>query len=116
MDPRLTPEQRKWRREWIAALISGKFHQGRGALELEDGSNCCLGVLCRIVDPNCTPNRSEYADDEEGLSYQGKQLVGITEQDVRDLTNLNDLSKGRGTFHDIAMILEHLPRGFRYNA
>jgi hypothetical protein len=33
---------------WIAALRSGKYIQGKEALE-KDGCNCCLGVLCRIL-------------------------------------------------------------------
>ncbi len=33
--------------KWIATLRSGKYVQGKEALEM-DGCNCCLGVLCRI--------------------------------------------------------------------
>ncbi len=35
-------------RAWIAALRSGKFKQGRGQLQSDDGF-CCLGVACAIA-------------------------------------------------------------------
>jgi len=33
---------------WIEALRSGKYEQGRGALN-KDGKFCCLGVLCDLA-------------------------------------------------------------------
>lgn len=33
---------------WLAALRSGEYKQGRGALS-SDGEYCCLGVLCDIM-------------------------------------------------------------------
>lgn len=37
------------RRKWLNALRSGKYKQGKGALE-KDGKYCCLGVLQCVVD------------------------------------------------------------------
>lgn len=37
------------REEWLAALRSGEYKQGRGVLK-EDGRFCCLGVLCDLAD------------------------------------------------------------------
>ena len=34
---------------WVAALRSGKYKQGIGALRDTDDTYCCLGVLCDIV-------------------------------------------------------------------
>lgn len=34
-------------KQWVAALRSGRYEQGRGQLLL-DGKFCCLGVLCDI--------------------------------------------------------------------
>jgi hypothetical protein len=46
------------RKQWTAALRSGKYLQGRNNLAL-DGRFCCLGVLCALaVDENIT-DRSE---------------------------------------------------------
>lgn len=44
-----TPKEVK--EAWVAALRSGDFKQGRGALAVIDGgsaSHCCLGVLCEL--------------------------------------------------------------------
>ena len=35
------------RAEWVRALRSGEFKQGRGALNC-DGALCCLGVACEV--------------------------------------------------------------------
>lgn len=35
-------------KKWVAALRSGKYQQGRGALRRLDNTYCCLGVLCEI--------------------------------------------------------------------
>lgn len=35
---------------WVAALRSGRYTQGQGALRSEDNF-CCLGVLCDLVNP-----------------------------------------------------------------
>ena len=35
-------------REWVAALRSGDFEQGRNVLASLDGRYCCLGVACEV--------------------------------------------------------------------
>lgn len=44
---------RKLKADWLRALRSGEYEQGKGALEKQypDGrvQNCCLGVLCRVA-------------------------------------------------------------------
>lgn len=41
MDPKI-------KTDWLEALRSGEFTQGRGALQ-RDGEFCCLGVLCELA-------------------------------------------------------------------
>lgn len=36
------------KRQWVEALRSGKYKQGRGRLATPEGYYCCLGVLCEI--------------------------------------------------------------------
>ncbi|MDE3022805.1 MAG: hypothetical protein KGI54_13265, partial [Pseudomonadota bacterium] len=43
----MTPKQREKSKAWVAALLSGKYEQIRGALRRGSGF-CCLGVLCDI--------------------------------------------------------------------
>ena len=38
---------RKAKRDWLKALRSGKYEQGKGRL-FGDGNYCCLGVLCSV--------------------------------------------------------------------
>jgi hypothetical protein len=35
--------------EWLRALRSGEYKQGRRVLKDDDGAYCCLGVLCELV-------------------------------------------------------------------
>lgn len=37
---------------WVAALRSGKYKQGYGALRPTEDTYCCLGVLCDIYAPD----------------------------------------------------------------
>ena len=46
-DGRMENELNEKAREWVAALRSGKYKQGKGALSTEDRF-CCLGVACEI--------------------------------------------------------------------
>ncbi len=35
--------------QWVEALRSGEFKQGKGVLQRSDGKFCCLGVLCELA-------------------------------------------------------------------
>src|ERR1044072_871955 len=38
--------------KWLKALRGGRYRQGTGQLKNEmNGSYCCLGVLCQVVNP-----------------------------------------------------------------
>lgn len=39
---------KEFKKEWVAALRSGEFNQGVGALSL-NGKYCCLGVACELL-------------------------------------------------------------------
>src|SRR5579864_8820013 len=60
----MTPECKKM---WIAALRSGQYKQGKGALSSESGF-CCLGVALDVLDPtkwsppSVTLSRRDWAD------------------------------------------------------
>ena len=41
-------------KEWVKALRSGEYQQGRGCLRSRDDKFCCLGVLCDLT------NRKEW--------------------------------------------------------
>lgn len=35
--------------QWVTALRSGEYEQGRSQLQTSDGKFCCLGVLCEVA-------------------------------------------------------------------
>lgn len=37
------------KQEWITALRSGDYKQGKGGLKSTTNSFCCLGVLCDLL-------------------------------------------------------------------
>ncbi len=69
---------------WIAALRSGKYKQGRGALkkiefdfvtdEPKPPTFCCLGVLCDLVDPEGW--KSEDLPDAVDARFSNYKLTG----------------------------------------
>ena len=47
--------------QWIKALRSGKYKQGRGSLRNLDNTYCCLGVLCDLyARRRTTPPRHQW--------------------------------------------------------
>jgi len=54
-------------KKWVAGLRSGKYKQGRGALN-RSGNLCCLGVLCEVLKaPKKTEDRyTTYNDADDG--------------------------------------------------
>lgn len=128
----MTPDQKTWtpeeqaehRKEWVAALRSGEFEQGRDQLKREDGSYCCLGVATVLAMRAGVPGASlVYGLEDAGplgfsrglpvrsvYNYFG--LVGeggctkLADDDPEDysLTELND--EVGYTFDQIADLIE----------
>lgn len=66
--------------QWIEALESGGYKQGKAALRLHD-SYCCLGVLCDVSglstwEKSSTPLYAYY-DYTSVLPYQVADMVGL---------------------------------------
>lgn len=56
------------KKEWVAALRSGKYQQGRGQLR-QHNEYCCLGVLCDIASKGGIGNWVDdvaFVTDKEG--------------------------------------------------
>jgi hypothetical protein len=64
----------KLKADWIAALRSGKYRQGRHELITEKGAMCCLGVLCSVMDPD---------------NVAGWNGMGVPPNDLRDEADLH---------------------------
>lgn len=119
---RLTIEQVKVIKEWIAALRSGEYKQGLGSLKhVAKGEiqHCCLGVLCElavekgIIDPAVKGNMGAWFFD--GVKYNVPPTVvnwaGLKRPgDIGplDFTTLNlmDMNDSDKTFEVIADFIE----------
>lgn len=89
----------KVKREWIAALRSGKYKQGKKRLRKKrpDGYHyCCLGVLREIT------GIKKYKE-EEFLDPDEARTIGLNFIRQDELSEMND----RGSsFDEIAMFIE----------
>lgn len=59
-------EQREHRRDWVKALRSGQYKQGRGYLRSYRDQYCCLGVACDLS--GC--GKWSYTPDRDLFLYQ----------------------------------------------
>jgi hypothetical protein len=65
--------KKQLRDEWVKALRSGEYEQGRHRLQSEGNRFCCLGVLCLVAEQIgfVTPVR----DSIEGSPLKGASLT-----------------------------------------
>ena len=69
-------------KKWVAALRSGRYKQGRGALQSSD-SFCCLGVLCHLA----SEEGVQVHKSDEGI-IKGSQLGA--QASVKDWAQIAD--------------------------
>lgn len=113
--------------KWVAALRSGEYEQGHGALNTNDRF-CCLGVLCDLaVDDGVTMAVETVWTEEEGaeVRYDGHMdwppnaVLAWADLDTDDpsvpdpetgtLARVSRLNDGGLSFNEIAdLIEEHL--------
>ena len=88
----MTPELKA---QWIAALRSGEYTQGRGALKTGDGGYCCLGVLCIVL------KRPEFLT----ATYERlRRASGLSSDETDGCVELNDVAQQ--SFTQIADYIE----------
>lgn len=82
--------------KWIAALRSGDYEQGKGALH-KDGKFCCLGVLCDLAKKDLNMDWTTLEGAEAGLKLfdNHDDLPPLT---VREWAGL---SNGNPEVHDV---------------
>ena len=112
--------------EWIIALRSGDYKQGKSVLQSEHGTFCCLGVICDILQKKgvvqMTPdalNRKSYKlkieviGDDAILSDGIAQYLGIDSDPIVhyfdmkwELSGLAALNDTGVSFAEIATLIE----------
>lgn len=100
--------------DWVEALRSRRYQQGRGCLRSPDDKYCCLGVLCDVIDnskwePDIEIECFGWGDNDIVKNISGfdqKQLeeIGLTFLHETKLINMNDVQKL--TFDQIADYIE----------
>lgn len=103
---------KQWKEDWVEALRSGEYVQGRNALDRRE-RQCCLGVLCDIADlPWSRHFRGRVYYDIDpvlggstgGLPHNFRERVGISIPQEEQLIALNDQAKA--SFEEIADWIE----------
>lgn len=94
-----TPSK-SYKEQWIEALRSGKYKQGSGLLSRFDGSYCCLGVLCEVMQiPKVASTGVSgfiYGEDVAFFPYQYLEQSGLNDAhgssktDGLSLVRMND--------------------------
>ncbi len=98
---------KKFKKQWVKALRSAKFEQGRECLRDTDNNFCCLGVACHLLRPNLwakrenssafimrmLPSSVEGNADSFSEAYMPVQLakkVGLCDEAQGHLASMND--------------------------
>ena len=100
--------------DWLEALRSGEHVQGRKYLERRDGSQCCLGVLCDIMDLDFEVIKTRNSYLHRVYCYNGAKSgafppeefldeVGISQAQAEGIALLND---NGNSFEEIADWIE----------
>ncbi len=99
----------EFRRNWIQALRSGKYLQGRGALK-NRGRYCCLGVACEVfgavfgkgndvityktlTEPSANALLPEMIAEKLGISPEGVFKIAMAEKFLSTLPATSKLKK-----------------------
>jgi len=87
---------------WIAALRSGEFQQGYGALRSRSG-HCCLGVLCEVASIEIDKNGGATIVGGKPDGYRALTNLGIDEEQQKQLYRRND-----DRHHSFAQIADYI--------
>jgi hypothetical protein len=100
----------KLKAEWIAALRSGKYKQGKTFLRDSVDNYCCLGVLCEVAgevgEHDAVVGGYYYRDTYGTLSSTMLREFGMSANLMSKLIGMNDVE--RCSFDTIADYIEHL--------
>jgi hypothetical protein len=119
--PTATAEQRvKLVLEWLAALESGRYRQGKNRLHLlEDDSYCCLGVACDLFAKRFGVERHPFEDYERFDGIAGVlpvvlcDAIGLSSISGRVAIGdcLSERNDSGETFPQIAAFIRSMPPG-----
>ena len=91
-------------KEWIAALRSGKYTQGRGFL-CRDGRHCVIGVACDLLKDRMSVQIIDGVTYYDSFSRTAPATV-IKALGTEHLDNIMSLNDAGSTFEEIANLVE----------
>ena len=98
----------KIKADWLAALRSGDYEQGRGQLCDAEGRMCCLGVLYDVAHDGDWEERGNLWFTDDGNYWRWGTAVAGGDKTTRLLADMNDgvCGEQRQTFAEIADWIE----------
>lgn len=101
----------KLKEDWVAALRSGTYEQGRGRLKTPtcQPKYCCIGVLCDVINPKAWNEYGAWRNDNgEGELHRmlenTRASIGLSTESHNELIKMND---ERCSFEYIADYIEN---------
>jgi hypothetical protein len=83
------------KQQWIDALRSGKYTQGRGALRSQGNRFCCLGVLCDILPDELVKfEKSQWSEMYTVVTYTNEQSKGMLPRSLARELQIPDSQPG----------------------
>ena len=105
---------KKTKSEWLQALKSDKYTQGRGQLRGNnvDGivCHCCLGVLADVMGEEISENGLRLATDKEGFTMYDEEFIKVPRGLVPKLYGVNDDShrNGERKYESVIKVIEKI--------
>ncbi len=120
----------RYQKEWIKALESGKYKQGKNALN-KNGSFCCLGVACEVFNKinkkekkktlivnadefntakTSYDGESEIAPKNVVKAFKLQDTCGTLSRSVAGLIDLAELNDAGYSFKYIANLIKTRPK------
>lgn len=96
----------KIKKQWVAALRSGDYKQGKKRLRNSRGAFCCLGVLCNL---HAKAHPQIAAFEKKKLEYMGCEELppndvciwaGFAEGDANPFVTINGVGVGVAEHND----------------
>ena len=92
--------------EWVKALRSGEYKQGRGVLRSKEDEYCCLGVLCDVLGVQWK-KKEEYWEANNRVGSLSRKIRRETEMEPAKELVLQYLNDEEGkSFPEIANYIE----------
>lgn len=97
--------------QWVEALRSGRYQQGKNVLRSLSDNYCCLGVLCDLIAPSDwhEADRGQFAHHHGGAFMPGQDILdrlGLERDGNLGAVRLSEMNDSGSNFYSIADFIE----------